>query len=224
MQPSRSNLAYRLSRAPYNLVARALERTPAFAFVRETKDNAIAITFDMWFRQQFFGGDHTGVYWPVHPASRVYNWRNVRIGIDVAPGYMPGCYVQAFGPVRIGDYTRIAPNVGIISANHDIHDGRAHDVRHVTIGRYCWLAMNTVVLPGVTLGDFTVVAANAVVTKPFPDGYQVLAGSPARPVKALDPARCVRYEVANRWHGYVRHEAFEGFAARELLPAVREEA
>ena len=193
-----------------------------FAFVLETKGNAIPITFDMWFRQQFFGGGHTDVYWPVHPASRVHNWRNVWLGIDVAPGFMPGVYVQAFGPVYIGDYTRIAPNVGIISSNHDILDGRKHNVGHISIGRYCWLGMNSVVLPNVTLGDFTIVAANAVVTRSYPEGYQVLAGSPAVPVKALPREDCVRYENEHRWHGFVRHEAFADFAKRELTPEVRD--
>lgn len=214
-------MIYRFVRAPYALVARLLQRLPAFAFVRETRENATPITFEMWFRQQFFGGDQTDVYWPVHPASRVYNWRNVRVGIDVAPGFMPGCYVQAFGPIRIGDYTRIAPNVGIISANHDIYDGRRHKIGEVNIGSYCWLAMNSVILPDVTLGDFTIVAANAVVTMSFPEGYVVLAGSPARPVKSLDPALCIRYEVVHKWHGFVRDEDFSSFAAKELSSAVR---
>ena len=40
--------------------------------------------------------------------------------------------------------------------------------------------MNAVVLPGVVLGDNTVVAAGAVVTKSFPDGYCTVAGVPAR--------------------------------------------
>lgn len=220
MRPSRDNPAYRIARAPYNLMARTLERLPAFAFVRETRDNATPITFDMWFRQQFFGGEGRDAYWPMHPASRVYNWRNVLLGVDVAPGYMPGCYVQAFGPVRIGDYTRVAPNVGLISANHDVRDGRAHHVSSITIGRYCWLAMGSVVLPDVTLGDFTTVAANAVVTRSFPDGYVVLAGAPARPVKSLDPSECVRHEVTQRYHGYLRAADFPAFAARELAPGL----
>ena len=49
----------------------------------------------------------------------------------------------------------------------------------------CWIGMNSVILPGVVLGDSTIVGAGSVVTKSFVEGRQVIVGSPARVVKKL---------------------------------------
>ena len=46
--------------------------------------------------------------------------------------------------------------------------------------------MNSVILPGVKLGTRTIVAAGSVVTKSFPEGYCVIAGSPAKIIRYLD--------------------------------------
>ena len=46
--------------------------------------------------------------------------------------------------------------------------------------------MNSVILPGVTLGDHTIVGAGSVVTKSFPDGDCVIAGNPARMIRRLN--------------------------------------
>ena len=46
--------------------------------------------------------------------------------------------------------------------------------------------MNSVILPGVTLGPHTIVGAGSVVTHSFPDGYCVIAGNPARLIRTLD--------------------------------------
>jgi len=113
--------------------------------------------------------------------------------------------------VYIGDYTQLAQNVGIISANHDVHDNSAYQVSEVRIGRYCWIGMNAVVLPGVVLGDFTVVGAGSVVTKPFPEGYCVIAGNPARVIRRLDPAQFVPQTCRHAYIGFFRKERFEAY-------------
>src|SRR5690606_15913447 len=102
----------------------------------------------------------------------------------------PGCYIQAIGKIYIGSYTQIAPNVGIVSANHDLYDSRYHVPKIVTIGKYCWLGMNCIVLPGVKLGDFTIVAAGSIVTKSFENGYCVIGGNPAKVIKLLEHDKC----------------------------------
>ncbi len=53
-----------------------------------------------------------------------------------------------------------------------------------------------------TQGLFSIAAAGAVVTKPFPDGDCVLAGAPARIIKTLDPANCPRHQSTHEYHGY----------------------
>ena len=102
----------------------------------------------------------------------------------------PGTYFQCGqsgeknGQIFIGRGTLIAPNVGIITVNHDPLNIQEHlKPKDVVIGDGCWIGMNSVILPGVHLADFTIVAAGAVVTKSFLQAGQTLAGVPARPLK-----------------------------------------
>jgi acetyltransferase-like isoleucine patch superfamily enzyme len=53
--------------------------------------------------------------------------------------------------------------------------------------------MNATVLPGIVLGDFTIVGAGAVVTRSFPDGYCVVAGNPAAIIRTLDKSECEQF-------------------------------
>jgi acetyltransferase-like isoleucine patch superfamily enzyme len=124
------------------------------------------------------------VKWAVHFTSTVIHPENIVRGKNVFPGDSPGNYIQAKNGIEIGDYTNIGPNVGIISANHDLVDNTIHsNAKPIKIGKHCWIGMNAMILPEVELGDYTIVGANAVVTKSFTDGYVVLAGNPAIPVK-----------------------------------------
>lgn len=205
----------RLVRIPEIALEAIVPRLPGMAFLTETRDTQTPIRFRDWLRQEVFGINR-GPYWPVHGSSRVVGWRNILAGIETSPGGMPGCYIQAIGKVRIGDYTQIGPNVNIISANHRPEDLREHLPRDVTIGRYCWLGAGCTVLPGVTLGDFTIVGAGSVVTKSFPEGYTVIAGNPARAIRALDPAQCLEHRSPHEYNGYLRAEDFSEFRRAEL--------
>ncbi len=98
-----------------------------------------------------------------------------------------GNYYQAVGKIQIGRETYIAPDVGLITANHDILDPDRHiPPENISIGEKCWIGMNSVILPGVILGDHTVVGAGSVVTKSFPEGYCVIAGNPAKVIKEIN--------------------------------------
>ncbi|GJQ03941.1 acyltransferase [Capnocytophaga canimorsus] len=131
--------------------------------------------------------------------------------IDTNPRYSPGCYIQGGGRVYIGDYTQIAPNVGIISSNHDLYDSREKVRKEVVIGKYCWIGMNAMILPGVKLGDFTIVAAGTVVTKSFEEGYCVIGGNPARKIKELDKEKCIPFKNKYEYHGYIPKKKFLKF-------------
>lgn len=69
--------------------------------------------------------------------------------------------------------------------------------------------MNSVITAGVTLGPRTIVAAGAVVTKSFPDGFVVLAGVPAKPVKYLDKEKFKPWHSKEEYYGYIPKKQFE---------------
>lgn len=188
---------------------------PYFRCIQETKGTQAPITFRLWW-QQFVLGRHDGVYWPIHPTSVVHSYQNVLIGIHTNPGYAPGCYIQGVGRVYVGNYTQMAQNVGIITSKYDIQDVSQSDVKDVRIGHYCWIGMNAVILPGVVLGDFTVVGAGAVVTQSFAEGFCVIGGNPARIIRRLDPTLCVRYTYPYEYIGFFRKETFESYRKRNL--------
>jgi acetyltransferase-like isoleucine patch superfamily enzyme len=178
--------------------------------IKETKYTQTPVTFKIWFMQRVIGINRK-VYWPTHFTSEVGNPENVYAGIDTSPGYSPGCYIQAIGETYIGDYTQIGPNVGIISSNHNINDTRDHILGKVKIGKYCWIGMNSVILPDVELGDFTIVAAGSVVTKSFVKGYCVIAGNPAVVKKELNKKECKKFKNKYEYNGYIKSSIFKNY-------------
>lgn len=125
---------------------------------------------------------------PVALGAIISNPQNLTFHIDDLNNFQaPGLYLQNFlGHITLGKGCYLAPNVGVITANHDPLNPDVHlDAQDVIIGDGCWIGMNSVVLPGVVLGPKTVVGAGSVVTRSFTEGYAVIAGSPARKVKSL---------------------------------------
>jgi acetyltransferase-like isoleucine patch superfamily enzyme len=198
-----------------SILSRFAEKLPMFRLIRETKDTQTPILFSHWFYQRFLG-NLSGVYWPVHKSSLISYPQRVYAGIETSPGYMPGCYISAMGGIYIGDYTQIAPNVGIISSNHSLYDNREFELAPVKIGKYCWIGMGAVILPGVTLGDYTIVGSGSIVTKSFPDGYQVLVGNPARVIKNLEKEKCVHHRSRHEYNGFIPAGDFPDYVKRHL--------
>lgn len=126
---------------------------------------------------------------PVSFRSQFMNWEHFVFDIDDLANFQKGgCYFQAASDayIRIGKGTCIAANVGIITANHDVTDLSKHmSGKDVNIGENCWIGMNSMILPGVTLGNGTVVGAGSVVTKSFSGGHCVIAGNPANMIKEI---------------------------------------
>lgn len=91
--------------------------------------------------------------------------------------------------VTIGSNVDIAPRVFIGTGTHEIDlttagvagEGISKDV---VIGNGCWLGAGSIILPGIVIGEKTVVAAGAVVTKSF-NSHQVIGGVPARIIRDL---------------------------------------
>ena len=199
------------------LVYAILRHVPLVRIFILQQGNQCRVRPPYWFWQKVLGFNRQA-YWPMHHSSRVTSWRKVIAGIETCPGYMPGCYIQGTNGIEIGDYTQIGPGVGLISSNHDLYENQRHAApkRPIRIGAYGWIGMNAVILPGVRLGDFTIVAANSLVTRSFPKGYCVIGGNPATKLYSLDPAKCVRYRHRHEFNGYIPHARFARYCREHL--------
>ena len=71
--------------------------------------------------------------------------------------------------------------------------------------------MGAIILPGVELGDYTIVAAGSIVTKSFTDGFQVIGGNPAKHIKHIKKQDCVYHKSKFEYNGYIKHSKFDEF-------------
>ncbi len=115
-----------------------------------------------------FGGHH------VHFGKQVYANFNLTLVDDTH--------------IYVGDYTMIGPNVTIATAGHPLlpmlrQKGLQYNAS-VRIGKNCWIGAGAILLPGVTVGDDTVIGAGSVVTKDIPSGV-VAVGSPCRVLRQI---------------------------------------
>jgi acetyltransferase-like isoleucine patch superfamily enzyme len=83
----------------------------------------------------------------------------------------------------------MGPNVGLISANHDVDDyDQWLEAPPIRVGDNVWIGMNTVVLPGVRIGDNVVIASNSCVSRDIPSN-SVAAGVPCTVTREKPPYR-----------------------------------
>lgn len=106
------------------------------------------------------------------------------------------------GGVEIGDRVFIGPNVGIYTANHPTDVRRCEKgyewALPVKIGNKVWIGGGVTILPGVTIGDNTVIAAGSVVTKDIPANV-VAAGNPCKVIKEAEEGD--RYGIIDKKDG-----------------------
>ena len=101
----------------------------------------------------------------------------------------PYNYIGCSGKITIGNNVMLAPRVSIYAENHVfdhpeilIRD-QGVEKKEVIIEDDCWIAANSILLAGVTIGKGSVVAAGSVVTENVPP-YSVVAGVPAKWIKS----------------------------------------
>jgi len=115
-----------------------------------------------------WGGHH------VHLGSNVYMNSNTTLVDD--------------GHIYIGDCVQFGPNITVATPNHPIdpelrRKGYQYN-KDVHIGNNVWIGANTVIVPGVTIGDDTVIGAGSVVTKDIPS-HVVAVGVPCRVLREV---------------------------------------
>lgn len=131
-----------------------------------------------------------GRIWLYGKLVRFHSWRYRKLyGMDIGNGVQISRKAEldrGINPrgVHIGDYTRIA------SAQILTHDDCRDLKADVYIGRNCFLASRSIILPGVHIGDEVIVGAGAIVTKDVPSN-SIVAGNPAKVIKK--GVRCGHY-------------------------------
>lgn len=117
----------------------------------------------------------------IHPTARITIPWNLTIGDGAGIGDRVILY--ALGPIQIGAKTAVSQGAHICAGTHDYRDPALRLIKSpITVGREVWVCADAFLCPGVDIGDYSVVAARAVVTRDVPSGVLV-AGNPARVIK-----------------------------------------
>ena len=101
-----------------------------------------------------------------------------------------GLHNTIIGPVTIGSHVNLAQGITVTALNHNFADSEKRideqgvSTTPVTIEDDVWIGANAVVLPGVRIGNHSVIAAGAVVTKDVPP-HSIVAGVPAKVIKKI---------------------------------------
>lgn len=110
----------------------------------------------------------------------------IHFGKNVYANFNLTCVDDTY--IFVGDDTLIGPNVTISTTGHPVDPELRRDLYQfslpVHIGRNCWIGAGVIILPGVSIGDNTVVAAGSVVSRDLPAGV-VAMGTPCRPVREI---------------------------------------
>ena len=134
--------------------------------------------------QQLFGTAGEESY--VEPPFYCDYGYNTHVGKHFYCNY--DCVFLDCGKITIGDYVMLGPKVSLYTANHPI-DPVIRQYHHdqglpIAIGSNVWIGGNTVVCPGVTIGENTVIGAGSVVTHDIPANV-VAAGNPCRVIRPI---------------------------------------
>ena len=110
--------------------------------------------------------------------------RHIQIGKNVFINH--ACTFLDLGGIVIEDDVFISPKVSIITESHPLNpnERKRLDLKSVIIKRNAWIGTNATILPGVTIGENSVVAAGSVVSKNVP-ANTVVAGIPAKIIKEI---------------------------------------
>jgi acetyltransferase-like isoleucine patch superfamily enzyme len=112
----------------------------------------------------------------------------IRIGRNVFVNQ--NCTFYGLGGLEIADDVMIGPNVNIITASHPLAPAERHSAtigKRIVIEKNVWIAAGATIIGGVTIGENSVVAAGAVVTRNVPPNT-LAGGNPARVIRSIGPS------------------------------------
>lgn len=168
---------------PSDVAARTAKLKSMFAEIGE----------DCYIEAPFFsnwGGKH------VHFGKRVYANYNLTLVDDTH--------------IYVGDNVMFGPSVTVATAGHplcvELREKFAQFNLPVRIEKNCWIGANAVILPGVTVGEGSVIGAGSVVTNDIPP-YSVAVGTPCRVIRTIGNADRLRYARGK----YLTEEEYAAF-------------
>lgn len=129
---------------------------------------------------------HLGADVFIEPPFRCDYGLNIFLGDHVYMNF--GCVLLDAARIDIGEDTLLGPHVQLYTATHPVDAAERikgpEYAKPIKLGARVWLGGNTIVLPGVTIGDGTTVGAGSVVTRDLPANV-VAAGNPCRVIRTL---------------------------------------
>jgi acetyltransferase-like isoleucine patch superfamily enzyme len=110
--------------------------------------------------------------------------RYISIGKNVFINH--ACSFLDMGGITIEDNVLIGPKVNLVSENHPIDPTQRKSLigKPILIKNNAWIGASATILPGITIGENSIVAAGSIVTKDVPDNT-IVAGNPARKMKSI---------------------------------------
>jgi len=119
----------------------------------------------------------------VHVYPKVAIWAPWNLILEDECGIANGVTLYCQGPIAIGKRAVISQGAHLVAGTHDYTKlGFPLYTKPINIGDYVWVAADTFIHPGVTIGEGAVIGARAVVSKNMPP-WMVCAGHPCKPVK-----------------------------------------
>lgn len=113
--------------------------------------------------------------------------KHIKIGKNVFINH--ACSFLDMGGITIEDNVLIGPKVNLITENHPIQPSQRKSLilNSILIKRNAWIGAGATILPGVTIGENSIIAAGAVVNKNVPDNT-IVGGIPAKIIKPISGA------------------------------------
>ena len=110
--------------------------------------------------------------------------KHTRIGNNVFVNH--GCSFLDLGGITIEDDVLIGPQVKLVTENHPVDPAnrKSLDLKSIVVKKNAWIGAGAVILPGVTIGENSIVAAGAVVTQDVPSNT-IVGGVPAKHIKNI---------------------------------------
>lgn len=152
--------------------------------------------------------------------NRVNIGRNVSIGgkgVIIGSNVTFVRNVEVMGPVRIGDNVIVAANCLILGRDHDISHtinalpyGTGYKLREVVIERNVWIGQYVIILPGVRIGEGSIIASGSVLTRNIPR-CSIVGGNPARVIKERDKDSYEKLSNAGIYINDIRGSSYYSF-------------